>query len=106
VLGGRALDVGALGREVDDRIDAVAAQHARGDVAVTAVVTGAADDGDRTADLVEHVDRRFGDGAARGLHQRERGDAELVHRRAIELAHLGGSDDRLHARASMLRTSP
>ncbi len=92
-----ALDPRGRHGEIYRRVDAHRAQHARGDEAIAAVVAGPAHDGDVIVGS-DHLACRGGDGSPGRLHQRQRGQPDLLDRRTIERTHLGRRDDGPHAR--------
>jgi hypothetical protein len=86
---GVAAHVGNAAQQVDDRLDAALRQGARHHEAVATIVTAAAQHADATrGQVVEgglHRRHRLAPGV---LHQHDRGDADLVDRLPISLAHL------------------
>lgn len=83
------------GHEDDPDVETRILQMTCHDEAVTAVVAGAADDGDATGSGEARA-RMHGGGSTRRLHQSDRGQAGILDGAAVEFPQVFGPPQRLH----------
>src|SRR5437763_676883 len=103
-LGGVAADALGVAGQQDAHVAAAIAQSPRDDEAVAPVVALAADDRHRPVG-VQALDLA-GDRGPRVLHELHAGDAALLDRPAVGLAHLLGDGQRLQPAHRMTATAP